>query len=188
MTTPISRALADAREKVEAALTGAASPDETRRWQRCRNYLDTISVREPRAFVSYHKTDGAAYYETLKAAFEKRKFEAVSGFDVIPGEVIVADKVLHRLRTSAVYVGILTPDVPTADGRGAPSIWTLEERGMAIALKKPFVLMVHHKVHSSFVSTSRGYLHHRFTEQDFAQKVQETLNDVIRLYTDLDHT
>lgn len=94
-----------------------------------------------KVFVSYSSVQ-KKYFKAIRSELQAVHMDVLTGFDPDPNAVDVTDTIRASVNKCAVYVGILTPDMEPA----VPSQWILIEEGMAIALRKPYVLMIHEKV------------------------------------------
>ncbi len=67
------------------------------------------------------------------------------GFNVITGqkaEAHISTTILDRLKKCEYFLCLMTRDQMLADGKYTTSPWLLEEKGAALALEKPIVLMI----------------------------------------------
>ena len=141
-------------------------------------------TERPKLFVSFSVRDASGYYE--RAA----RRAAEIGFDVHDGfkrraDANVLTAVRHAIGESAVFLAIMTPELRIKPRRGksepdpeyfAPSVWVVEEKGMALGLGKPFRLLVHRSVHPDFwLRTTPGNLHHVFDERSFDAELDDAL-------------
>src|SRR5438045_2799663 len=141
-----------------------------------REFKDSAGDSEGQAvFVSYSVDSGAKIFTYMQNAMRRANLEVVTGFQQHAGD---NDNVLTRVRSqlsrSDVYLGILTKEVevrtPDNQIRWAPSVWTMEEKGMALALQKPFVLMVEEGIHEDFWrKTTPGSVHQIFNDETFME-------------------
>jgi predicted nucleotide-binding protein len=196
---PTSKLLKDAWRKVKDRAALATDIDDKISWEQRRALLDdeirSIQMLEegtdlPRTvFISYSTTSGNMYFSRLKQLLTEAKFDVVTGFDDIQGsEGNILKTVLKQLARSTFYIGILTKEIKVDQGRNArwsPGVWIMEEKGMALALGKPFLLMVHKEIHDDFwKKTTPMNLHISFDESDFESKAQEALNRVEGRYAE----
>ena len=73
------------------------------------------------------------------------KLLEMSGFDVVTGQVAntyVSKAVIERIRDCEYFICLMTQDAKKMDGTFTTSAWLLEEKGVALAIGKPIVLMV----------------------------------------------
>jgi hypothetical protein len=63
-----------------------------------------------------------------------------------PVNTYVSQAVLQRISEANYFVCLMTRDKEKVDGNYTTSPWLLEEKGAALALKKPVVLLVEHGV------------------------------------------
>ncbi len=184
---------------IERARTSAEDLDLKSKieWQNRRQFLDDLSQQfqemkqgalpQRRVFISYSYSSGILYFEYLKMQLEKAGFEVVTGFDPAEGDKGgVLTRVLGQIRRSTLYLAILTKDmkVSTQGGdRWAPGVWIVEEKGMALALGKPFVLMVEEGIHDDYWSkTTAEIVHEKFNQQNFYDKVVDTIDELKKRY------
>jgi hypothetical protein len=156
---------------------------------------DELLASTPQLFVSFSREHGEGYAEKVRALAPSFGFEHVTGFDDRR-----APNVLSAVRTSidrsSVFLAIMTPETamstrPTGAGSVrevfAPSVWVVEEKGMALALNKPFRMLVHEAVAEEFWQrTTPDNLHHRFNEQTFDERAREALGSLERLHEERD--
>ncbi len=145
----------------------------------------------PSVFISYSKRSCGLYFENAKEISEKFGFQVFTGFDC-PQEDNVLTEVIRSINKASVFLSILTPDYETksVDGNNemktAPSVWLIEEKGMALALGKPFRLLVHKSVHDDFwLRTTPGVLHTRFSDENFKEKTEEVIKALLNRYDEL---
>lgn len=166
-------------------------------WQNRRQFLDDLYLQFqekeqatpllPRVFISYSFSTGVIHYEHLKRQLEQAGFEVVTGFDPAEGDKGgVLTRVLGQIRKSTLYLAILTKEMkvstPSGD-RWAPSVWTVEEKGMALALGKPFVLMVEEGIHEDYWrKTTPEKVHMQFNQQNFYDKADDTVEALKNRY------
>jgi hypothetical protein len=142
-------------------------------------------------FVSYSKETGGYYFDQLRPRLEAIGFEVVTGFQKALGDRdIVLTRILNQLRRSTVYLGLLTKEMrvkgPDNRNQWSPSVWTMEEKGMALALGTPFVLLVQEGIHNDYwLKTAPDRVHLTFTRMNFKDKVKEALGAVRDRYDEL---
>lgn len=143
-----------------------------------------------RVFVSFAKSTGMEAFEAVKARLESQGFEVATGFDRTKADRgYILRRVLTQMRRSTIYVGLLTKtlEVTSRDKKklSAPSVWTVEEKGMALALGKPVVLMVEDGIHEDFWQKVLPHkVHHVFSAVDFQEKMEDLIADVSQRYKD----
>jgi hypothetical protein len=103
--------------------------------------------------------------------------------------------VRNAIAESAAFLAIMTPELRINQRRErgatdaryfAPSVWVVEEKGMALALGKPFRLLVHRSVHEDFwLRTTPGHLHHVFEEATFERELNDALGALRDRYEEL---
>lgn len=141
-------------------------------------------------FVSYSKKSGEEYFQYVKKRLEKIGFSVTTGFEHHADDRgNVLKRVLGQLKRSSVYLGVLTKDlqVTVPEGiRWAPGVWTVEEKGMALAMNKPFVLMVQDGIHKDYWQKTAGErVHHMFNSTNYLTIAEGVVEDVSDRYTEL---
>lgn len=201
----VAAELHDARSKtiyraVDTSRRGAAR--EKREWEDRRKYIDRLLnefalLDKPEAigrtvFVSYSDKTGSPYFEMLKARLLKDKFEIHTGFDhpAQTDDGTILGRILTQLRRSSLYCGILTKEIEVREkdgvARWAPSVWTVEEKGMALALGKPFVLLVEDGVHEAFwIKTTPHKVHEVFRSDNFHDKLEHAVEALLARYNEI---
>lgn len=141
-----------------------------------------------RVFISYAYKTGFDYYQILKKELENRAFLVTDGYK--NGSIILRN-VLKELNTSTIYVGILTKQdkVFYSDSESfIPSVWTVEEKGMALGLKLPVVLILEKGIHRDYYAKTTAGFKHCFVnniDQFRYEKVFDAVETIIDKYTDL---
>lgn len=134
-------------------------------WQKVKVYLENAKMRIANAsqlpglsktvFIAYSERTGGEYCILLKEELEKKGFTVLTGFmKAEKNEGMLVKNVLNHLHQCTVYVALLTR-VHAIKGVGedikyCPGAWVIFEAGMAIALNKPFVLLVENGIHDDF--------------------------------------
>jgi len=142
-------------------------------WERKKEYINNQikyftrlkNGAEPpkRVFISYTKAKGSEYHQLLKEKLEAEGFTVTDGFNHDPssrGNVL--RNILNQLENSSLYVGIFTKESEIKiNGKEfwAPSVWTIEEKGMALGLRKPVLLLVENLIHDDFYRKTTGAFH-----------------------------
>ena len=199
MPPPISKLLRAARSTAIDEAVAAANKGESPRvkvnWEVRRDYIQRVflsfdALAEEAGgkviFVSYSKATGAEQFEYLAALLDQSRFEVATGFQAHrEGKGRVLRQILGQLSRCAVYVAIMTKELEFRASAGeaswAPSVWIVQEIGMALALRKPFVLMIDQAIHEDYwrkVLPDR--VHHMFDGSIFkgvAEKVVEEIED-----------
>jgi hypothetical protein len=141
-------------------------------------------------FISYSHRTGRRFYEITKAIAKEHGFDVVTGFDRQRNENVLRT-VMDLIRASAVFLSIMTPEYEIrqangAEARAAPSVWLMEEKGMALAFGKPFRLLVEQSVHEDFWRrTTPDKLHTEFEPVDFEAKAREAVEALTARYEEL---
>ena len=200
----IIAALKDAKRKaVVKAMQANSGKDVTAKlaWEQRRRYIDSVldqfqersnATRAGRTvFVSYSTNTGKLYFDSLKERLAKNDFEVHTGFARPPDrdDGSVLGRVLAQLRRCSLYCAILTKELEVDDKgtkRWAPSVWTIEEKGMALALGKPFVLLIDEGIHDNFwLKTVPHKLHFRFNSENYQERFDEAVLALMDRYTEL---
>ena len=176
----IIKKLKEAHQKSIEYAIEARNTDITKwaRWELRKEYLNREINRftrlnygsniPKRVFVSYTKKNGKDYYDILKKKLAGEGFSTTDGFqkNKDPNGVIVRS-VLTEMKRSTVYVGIYTNEnLLTIEGKDCytPSVWTIEEKGMALGLSMPVLLICEKGIHEHFFSKTTGAFEHCITE------------------------
>jgi hypothetical protein len=142
-------------------------------------------------FISYSKRSGEEYFSFMQELLRKADFSVVTGFQPHDGD---QDKPLKRVRLaldrSSLYLAILTKEwqvnMPNEEAQWAPSVWTVEEKGMALALEKPVVLMIEKGIHDDFWrKTTPDRVHHVFSANDYREVAESVRDALLDRYKDL---
>jgi hypothetical protein len=141
-------------------------------------------------FISYSKGTGGQYFEIASKIAAEHGFTVLTGFSN-EGENVLG-VVRDALGKASVFLGIFTPEYnintikETAPAQTAPSVWLMEEKGMALALQKPFRLLVERTVHEDFWKrTTPDKLHTHFAPYEFHEKAEEAFEALSQRYTEL---
>ena len=176
----------DAAGKVNWELRRAALDRELERLRQLSNPGGTPR----RLFVSYSVKSGLRYFRCLETLLTKSGFEIRTGFQDSRGtDGNVLKIVLSQLHASNFYLGILSKEIPVQhhDGpRWAPGVWVSEEKGMALAVEKPFLLMIHRDIHEAFwQKTTPDKAHVFFDDDNFEKMAEETVARVAMRFEEL---
>src|SRR5262249_12300165 len=125
-----------------------------------RRYLSRIAMNqvsifpEPSVFVSY-SSSGERFGKQAVKTFLDAGIVAKTGFDdELQEKKNVLSAVKDAIGSCALFLGIWTPEYELVEKgsrqnvRAAPSVWMLEEKGMAEAFNKPFRLLVEETIHN----------------------------------------
>jgi hypothetical protein len=152
--------------------------------------VDSASALQspPRLFVSFSKQHGSVYYEKVKKHAAALDLEINDGFQRTDDPNVLT-AVRAAITESTLFLAILTPELAIGGGRKttyAPSVWVMEEKGMALALKKPVRLLVHENVHRDFwLRTTPSSLHHVFKKSDFDVHCRSALQALRKRYDEI---
>jgi hypothetical protein len=146
---------------------------------------------EPSIFISYSSTTGTSYFKVAREIAESHGFQVGTGFD-LPIEETTLRAVRTTIQQATLFLSIMTPEynvrLPEENGtpRTGPSIWVVEEKGMALALNKPFRLLVDESVHVDFwKKTTPESLHGIFNGTNFAEKAEQAILALQHRYREL---
>lgn len=89
-------------------------------------------------FLSYRFTE-TEYADGLVPLLEERGFKVVTGKR---SNTYISRAIIDRIRKCEYFLCLMTRDKEKIDGTFTTSAWLLEEKGVALALGKPLVLMV----------------------------------------------
>lgn len=145
-------------------------------------------------FISYSEDLHDNNLALIRTLAEKNfAFRVRTGFDYSN-----IGSILKRVRTgiedTACFLSIMTPRfqvIDPAQSRSgapayAPSIWVIEEKGMALALGKPFHLLISGQIHPDFwQKTSPHRKHTIFDDADFELRSNEALDALNERYTQM---
>src|SRR5262245_55785999 len=92
--------------------------------------------RNGSVFLSYRFKD--AYVEGLIRLLEQNGFSVVTGNSANSS---ISRAILGRIRCCDFFLCLMTRHAAKKDGTYTTSPWLLEEKGAALALRKPLVLM-----------------------------------------------
>ena len=116
------------------------------------NVPQVIPVKPKSVFVSY-RFEEKGYFSGIKALLAQK------GLDVITGERThssISAVIVERIKQSQSFLSIMTRDKPMADGKYTTSAWLVEEKGAALALGKPLILMVESGVDAENIGGLQG--------------------------------
>jgi len=110
--------------------------------------ISLVAPKEPtpaprRTVFLSHRFAENEYVDGLTRLLEKEGFTVTIGS---PVNTYVSQAVLQRISEANYFVCLMTRDKEKVDGNYTTSPWLLEEKGAALALKKPVVLLVEHGV------------------------------------------
>jgi hypothetical protein len=144
-------------------------------------------------FISYSVNMGSVYLNKIKPIAEEFGFTVLTGFDRPEGDNVLRT-VRNMIEDASVYLGLLTPEYSikpigrsaAGSARTAPSVWIMEEKGMAIALNKPVRLFIESTVHQDFWKrTTPDKLHNVFTPHDFEEHARIAILSLYRRYEEM---
>lgn len=199
--TPLNKLMRTARSTaIDEAIAAREREDYQAKvsWETRRAFLDGLAgefaslsddTAQKIVFVSYSVDSGTERFTYVERLLKERGFEVTTGFRPHEGDKAnVLRRVLGQLKRSVVYLGLLTKELdvrtPAEDTwLSCPSVWTMEEKGMALALQKPFVLLVESGIHEDFwKKTAADRVHHIFTPETFLDKAKAAVDEVEEYY------
>jgi hypothetical protein len=144
----------------------------------------------PSMFISYTKPKDDNLFEITKKCAEHHGFSVVTGFD---NDRRTSDNVLRLVRDAiyeaSVFLCIMSPVYEIKRGNEvdwAPSVWLIEEKGMALALGKPFRLLVQENISRDFwARTTPEKLHSIFKRELFHDAAEEAVAALVLRYNEL---
>jgi hypothetical protein len=162
-----------------------------------RKYLSRIAVNqtgifpEPSVFVSY-SSSGSAFGKRAVEFCNRLGLVVRTGFDdEVQKKKNVLSAVKDTIDSCALFLGIWTPEYELVDrtgqkyARAAPSVWMLEEKGMAEAFNKPFRLLVEQSIHNDFwLKTTPNKLQHSFDGSNFETQLKLAIEALMRRYNE----
>ena len=170
-------------------------------WQIKRSYLNSylIDFRSRRTekipgktvFISYSSNTGEIFFKYIRNRLMEEGFEVLTGFDKAEEDQDnVLKRVLTQLKRSSIYFGLLTKEMEVIIDKNkslwSPSVWVMEEKGMALALGKPFVLMVEHGIHGDFwQKTAPLKVHYLFNQASFFDNAQIAIEAIKNRYEEV---
>ena len=183
----VKRAMEGAIKLAQQASVEGLSQDKIS-WERRAKYFEGLLMElrqqedglgfPKRAFVSYSRRTGAMHFSILKKILTGSGFEVKDGFqshEKAEGKVLKT--VLNQLKTSTVFIGVLTRELQFNESgkmQWAPSVWSIEEVGMAIAIGIPYTLLIQDGIHEYFwskVTPDREHIH--FNDDTFEDSARE---------------
>jgi hypothetical protein len=161
---------------------------------RLRGFVDTVWPPPSQSvFISYSTTTGSDYYRIAEQIARDYGFRVITGFqDNEKSNVLRA--VIEAIRDSAVFLSIMTPEMWIRsrsidagwEDRTSPNAWLIEEKGMALALGKPFRLLVEESVHPDFWKrTTPEKLHTIFKAHTFSERAEEAIRALLIRWEEL---
>lgn len=134
-----------------------------------------------RVFVSYSKRTGEQYFKYLETRLrERHDLEVTTGYHGSSPNVL--GRVLKELKGASLFVGLLTREYRIVDGvteKWAPSSWVLEEKGMALALGLPFVVLVEEAVDAElFTKTTRMDVYIDFAASNYQERFDQAIEQL----------
>lgn len=156
-------------------------------------YFNNVSKRgstvPPVVFVSYSKQTATTYFQYIKKLLEDQNFEVTTGFKKAQeDDGNVLKRVMTQLNNATLFLGILTKEYKIITNEGpkwGPSVWTVEEKGMALALKRPLTLLIEKGVHEDFwKKTSPHKIYISFTQDNFFERAAEVVETVVDRYNE----
>lgn len=154
---------------------------------RVRKFIDQISVSQKKSSETGAFKNKIIVF--LSYSFNERDKELVSGFidllsasdfHVVTGEKnpigSLSKSIIGKIRNSSIFVVVMTKRDPKENSKYTTSSWLLEEKGVAIALNKPCLMLVEEEIDDSEIGGIQGddqRLH--FNRNNFLGKVAEAM-------------
>lgn len=160
---------------------------QLKKFERLRNGASSVPQE---VFISYSVNTGSHYFTHLEKLLKSRRFGVLNGFQKTEDDMgNVLERVLRQLEKSTVFLSVLTKEhkIQTEENmmNWSPSCWTVEEKGMALAMHKPVVIMVEDGVHEDFwKKTVPHKVHVFFDKKSFNKKSEEAVEAVIDRYNE----
>jgi hypothetical protein len=155
-----------------------------------RRLRELQDVSEPKTapglrslFISYPKRFQAAIEHVKRVARQDFGFETIrTGFDAdVAGATTLKAGIIHAISSSSAFLGVWADDVQVKAGSkkaaAAPGVWMPIELGMAMALDKPFRLVMKEGISADFITPVMDLAHARFTED---LELTEASRDALR--------
>jgi hypothetical protein len=160
-----------------------------------RRYLSRLATSrlmifpELSVFISFSES-GKRLGEQAVQVCKTLGITAKTGFDdEVQARQNVLSAVKETINSCSLFLGIWTPEYQLIDNsnppraRAAPSVWMLEEKGMAQAFNKPFRLLVEETIHNDFwLKTTPDKLQHSFDKSNFESKLRRAIEALVRRY------
>ena len=186
MTNDNQHLLKKLKEALQKSIEIASDAKDTdmakwARWELRKEYIKSEIINysklaygssiPKRVFISYTKNNGQEYYNLLKEKLEKEGFTVTDGFQSSTKSAgIVIRSILDQMKSATVYVGIYTKEnkIHVKDKEfWTPSVWTIEEKGMALGLNLPVMLIMEEGIHEDFFSKTTGSFEHCITKNAY---------------------
>lgn len=118
-----------------------APPQDLRNVQELVERVSAVARPKPTkntVFLSYRFSE-TEYADGLVPFLEERGFKVITGKR---SNTFISRAIIDRIRDCEYFLCLMTRDKEKSDGTFTTSPWLLEEKGVALALGKPLVLMV----------------------------------------------
>ena len=157
---------------------------------RTEKYIDSDSIlSETFLFHSKKKIDTQKNSIFLSYSFSSQEKELVDGFkellelsdfNVLTGEKnpigSISKSIMHKIQKAEKFVVIMTKRDKKENGKFTTSSWLLEEKGVAIAYKKPSIIFVEKDIDENDIGGIQGDDQRLyFTRNNFATKVADAI-------------
>jgi hypothetical protein len=163
---------------------------------------------KPKLFISFSKSTGDKYFQVAAQHATSFGFDVLDGFRRT-GDVNVLGAVRNSIAEASAFLVIMTPELRISPTKArsphgkrsippvrrpshqpansyAPSVWVVEEKGMALGLGKPFRMLVDKSVHQDYwLRTTPGHLHHVFDAATFEVHLDNALAALQRRYEEV---
>jgi len=150
------------------------------KWELRKNYIyDQIinfktelhgKIPSKRIFISYRNKERAKkFYTLLKNGLDIAGFITCTGFGIKENQYRLVESIRSEIQSSSIFIAIFTceNDIIIDDKMAkAPSIWTIEEKGMALGMKIPILILYDKEIHKKFYTQTTGNVVHLPIEND----------------------
>ena len=141
-------------------------------------------------FLSFASTANKRYIAYIRKKAKDYSFEVKDAYEDYDGNERIISNVIQGISECFFFLGVMTPrpDFKIVTDNGSdekffPSIWVIEEKAIALALKKRFRLLVDNDIHQdAWLTVDAGRLGHRFTESNFERRADRVLSVLDREY------
>lgn len=159
-----------------------------------QNAADAASAPGGRSiFISYPKRLAPAIAEIKRIAEVDFGFDVIrTGFDPdVAGAKTLKAGILHAISSSSAFLGVWADDVRLKSARSrqnsAPGVWMPIELGMALALDKPYRLMIKDGMSAAYITPVIEQAHAHFAEdEDIPNACRDALRALTRRLDELD--
>lgn len=158
-----------------------------------RKQLEKLEARgrlsEKTLFLSYSTSIEENHLSYIKNRASFHDFHIKDAYADYNSDPKIIANVRQGIEECFFFLGVLTPrkDLRIIENNGdikyMPSIWLIEEKGMALAMAKRFRLLIDKNVHeAAWRSVNAETLHYFFDETNFRENVDKVLDSLNREY------